>query len=966
MRLTEDNAKQTLADADALQVRLLQAVPAVAAAPVELQEHLAAAWLRKIEALGTLGRHADAVTEADAFARYFDQGAATPQAAWPWLSQAACRKVEALAWQSELTAALEAAEAIQARFEHTEALAVREWVAFAALEEIKIRAAMGGTFARVDMVRRAQQLVERFGADAWPATRVLVGRIRLRQARMLAELDYDAEAVKAYTELRNDLARADDPGLQEVAAESLHERSRLFETLGRDDDAKADQQALIGEYLHSTHPGIRHTLALAQLDTLEWAQTAADASGDDAAHLTAWIAACDALIASHADSDEGAVVRLVNVALRFKARALRRLSKVADGANGVDGVDPRAADEVADAQWTRYHDHPDARVQAVLIDSMLERFEAGNDPRQAFDGAEQLLQHLRREEATQAVAPQLIRTLLLKSWALRAQGRPGQALEALPSAAELSGVADPASRELRLRVQIQRGQLLRQMKRPDEALQALQAGLPDDPAESDAGNASSDPSLHWLVARAMNLRIDIFADATPPSHDGTPLSQSPLEPSEQAYAQAVHALEQRFHADADGSIRAMVAEAIYHLAIHQREHSHMDEAIASYDLLLNRFATDTESAIEPCVASAYLNKAYLLLNGLDRPDAALPVYDALMARFANATSARLRDSLAKGAASRLTCLNRLQERGVAVNYGDQYEDLPLAQHDAIIATLDRADALRDEDRYREAIAQYDQVLTQHVESLHPELRRLCLKALVGKAFCFASLNQREASLATNHEAIERYGNDLSTSCEKNVALAMSNKAVDLEQLRRGEEALQVHAQIIERWRHASVAYLRLRVACAMFGTAHVLEERDPEAALAGYRQVMDDYLHASEPGMRLQAAKSAANIGILLRRAGRHAEAIPPCEKLLSVLGNDTDEEVRKRLVSVRMGLARSYAPAGMPEKAVAMYRELLALPPQQLSNAQRESLGNELRNLLVGERKGLRGLLDSARGWLR
>ncbi|NML31844.1 hypothetical protein [Paraburkholderia antibiotica] len=749
MRLTEDNAKQTLADADALQVRLLQEAPAVVGASVELEEHLAAAWLRKIEALGALGRHADALAESDAFTRYFDEGGATPQTTWPWLIQAACRKVEALAWQGELMTALAAAEAVQARFEHTEALAVREWVAFAALEEIRIRTAMGGIFARVDMVRRAQQLVEQFGADAWQATRVLVGRIRLHQGRMLAELDYDEEALKAYTALCNDFAGTADPDLQEVAAESLHERSRLFEALGRDEDARADQQALIGQYLHSTHPGIRYMLALAQLGTLERAQMAADASGDDAEDLASWIAACDALIANHADSHDASVVKLVNVALRFKARALHRLSRVTDEA------DRYRAEEVADAQWTRYRDHPDARVQAVLIDSMLERFEARNNPRQALDGAERLLQHLRRAGSTQAVSPQLIRTLLLKSWALCAQGRPEQALEALPSAAELSGTIDPALRELRLRVQIQRGHLLRQMTRPDEALQALEAGLPDDCAGSE--DAGSDGSLHWLVARAMNLRIDILADATPPSHDGTPLGQSPLEPSEQAYAQAVHALDQRFHADADGAIRAMVAEALYHLAVHQRERSHTDEAIASYDLLLSRFAADTETAIEPCVASAYLNKAYLLLDGLDRPDAALPVYDALMARFANATSTRLRDSLAKGAASRLTCLTRLQGRGVAVNYGEQYEDLTLAQHDAIIETLDHADALRDEDKYREAIAQYDQVLAQHVESLHPELRRLCLKALVSKAFCFACLNQREASLATNHEAIVRYG-----------------------------------------------------------------------------------------------------------------------------------------------------------------------------------------------------------------
>ena len=59
--------------------------------------------------------------------------------------------------------------------------------------------------------------------------------------------------------------------------------------------------------------------------------------------------------------------------------------------------------------------------------------------------------------------------------------------------------------------------------------------------------------------------------------------------------------------------------------------------------------------------------------------APLVAYDALIARFANATSADMRDTLAKAAASRLTCLNRLQRQGVAVDYGAQYEDLSLAE-----------------------------------------------------------------------------------------------------------------------------------------------------------------------------------------------------------------------------------------------------------------------------------------------
>ncbi|WP_175927499.1 hypothetical protein [Burkholderia cepacia] len=960
MRLTESNTEKALADADAVRVRLLQAAPQVAAAPVELREHLAAAWFRKMEALETLGRHADTVAEVDTFDRYFDRGTATPEAAWPWLAQAACRKVVALALQRELADALEIAEAVQARFEHTRALAVREWLAFAGMEEIKIRTAMGGTFARVDMVRRAHHLIERFGTDDWPATRVLVGRIRLQQARLLGALDYHADALKAYAMLHTDLTGADDPALQEVAADALHERSRLCNTLDRDEEARADRQALIARYADSMHPGIRHTLALARFDALEWAETAAGKAGNDAEHLATWIDACDALIANHADSDDASVLELVNIALRRKARALRRRAEAADDEGDLD-----RADEVADAQWTRYRDHPDAEVQGVLIDAMLERFEAVEGPQRALDGAEQLLRHLRRDGSMPAASPQLIRILLLKSWALRALGHLEQALDALPlpPAGAEPGTTDPTLAALRIRVQVQRGHLLRQMKRPDEALRALEpACLEGAAAPEDFG---SNALLRRTVARAMDLRIDILADAVPPKAEGASPEKALPEPAEHAYARAVHALDERFHADTDGSIRSLVADALYLLACHQRERLWLDEAIASYDLLLDRFAADTEPAIEPRVASAYLNKAYLLLNELDRPGDALPLYDALMARFASATDSRLRDTLAKGAASRLTCINRLRDGGASVDYGDQYEDLTPEQRGAISDTLDRADGLRDEEKYRDAIALYDQMLTQHVESLHPELRRQCRKAMTNKAFCLARLSQREASLAVNDEVIARYGDDLSTTAEKDVALAMSNRAIDLNRLGRHDEELQTHTQIIERWRHADVAYLRLRVAAAMYGKAFTLADRDPGAAEAGYREVLNLHLGAGEANVRLQAAMSAVGLGILLRKLGRHADALHPCERLLQACGDETDAQIKAQLTRARISLARSYAPAGEPDKAEAMYRELLALPPQQLSDAQRTELTNELR-ALAGGRKGLRGLLGAVRGWPR
>jgi hypothetical protein len=138
---SDGTAHAALAQADTVLNRFDPSARAETLSP-ELQEHLAIAWLRKIAALHGLRRFDEAIRAADDLQRCLDgDDARAPVHAWAWLAQAACRKAMALAMQGELPAALDVSESVQKRFQHAEALPVREWVAFAGLDEIKIRTA---------------------------------------------------------------------------------------------------------------------------------------------------------------------------------------------------------------------------------------------------------------------------------------------------------------------------------------------------------------------------------------------------------------------------------------------------------------------------------------------------------------------------------------------------------------------------------------------------------------------------------------------------------------------------------------------------------------------------------------------------------------------------------------------------------------------------------------------------------
>ncbi|MDP9900341.1 tetratricopeptide repeat protein [Variovorax ginsengisoli] len=956
--LDATRAEAVLAEGQAVVERLLPLTGAGAGASLELQEHLASAWLSQIDALGALDRPDDVVAVADALCAHFEPRPRNPidpvmevaaPAAWPWIARAMCEKAMALGGSGHHDAALALLQDVQQRFGDAQRPALRQWVASAGLEEARLRASLGAVFARVDMVRHCQRLIERFGGDEAPAIRLVVARTRAWQARLLSRLDHDEDALAAYTSLHADLQSTPDPALQEQAADALHAKARLLQERGRTDEARVALQALIDSFADAQHSGVRQTLALAHMDQayeLQRIRLEGDGDMDGIDADARVIDACDALLHAHEHSTDTVVLRCVNQALRLKAGVLRERALERDA--DTDNDDHAMADALTEQQWARYADHPDAQVQQQVVLAMLDRLLALDDPRQTLSGCSRLLDRFASAQA-ERLQPPLARARRLQAWCLRVLGRTEEARAALIALDARHGAShDPSVQRQVIEGRIEHARLLRGTRDFAGALAVLDAIAPDLGADADA-----DADLRKAVALAMDLRVDLWKDQAPPAHPqqsgkdetGAAIAVE-VTPAELQRAEAVEALTRRFAADASPDIRAIVAHALYALAVDWREHLHFQRAIDTYADYLQRFAADTSASIETITASAYLNQAYVLMMLLDRDAEALPLYDALVARFAHATSAEMRDTLARAGASRLTCLNRLQRQGVAVSYGDHCEDLSLAQRDAIQATIERGRVLSVAGKEREAIACYDEVLGAHVESLHPELRRQCLDAMVRKAYSLSRLSQREAALAVNDEVIARYGDELSTSAEEDVALAMSNRAVQLDALGRREEELQTYDLIIARWRDSSVPYLRQRVASARYCKALTLSDTDLKTALAIYQHVMDTCLNAREAAIRLEGAKSAANRSFRLRSAGRYDEALACSQALLQACGEETDVAIAAQCVKVRIGMARTYGKTGQVARQAEMLQALLALPPTALTDAQRSELQAEYRLL--------------------
>lgn len=932
------SAQQTLEQSQAVIDRLQPLTLAFATADKGLREHLVAAWFDKLQALRELGRHAEAAQAAEALAQHLE--GAEP-ADWHWAARALYLKGMAQARNQDFDEALTTWRALELRFEKTESAPVREWLARAGLEIIELTVYRGATFARVDMVREADRLEQQFGKDEWPATQVLVGKIRLRKGELLDDLEYHQQALETFEQLSQDLQRSSLDDVREVAADAALARVRL---LAKKDwpAASAAMEELLQTYAGSQHTGIRQTLALAHVDRIYWRHYSRREAPEGSNWPDQTIAACEQMEAQFSDTDSVTEVRSLGKCLQAHAEALRQRAEIAEEAEEVEEAEysPQTADWRAQADavsaqhWQRHALHADVKVRQTALVAWMNSLEE-KAPQQAMPAYEDVLQKLGEDQAPE------LQEQLAQAWfnLANAQHRLRQSPQALTT---LQASHKRFAHSQDAYVQLLRGRAMRfaarihhENGRHDEAL-ALLGELERQPEQQGLTEPQRD-AWQRLQVLSMQLQAEIWGAQAPPRHDqqsgvdesGARITVTPTN-AELQQAAVVQRMLQRFGDASDQQTQKLLLNSLFDLAVAQREHLHLEAAVQSYELLLQRFAKTIEDSR---IASAYLNLAYLQMQLLERNEDAIKTYDALLELIARSTRPVDRDTVAKANASRLTCLNRLQREGVNVSYGAQYEDLPLAQRDAVQALVDKGRELQDAEQYRAAVEQYDQVLAAHGESLHPALRAICLDALVSKGFCLGRLEQREAAIAVNNEVIARYGDDMNMSSDKDVALAFSNKAAQLYKLGRYAEEIEAYDEIIRRWQGNSVGYLRMRVARAMWSKGQTLSEIDPPQAEAVYKQTRDRYLDAPEADVRLEGVKAAVSLGALMRKQGRYAEVIPMQEKHLQMLAGETAPGFAEQVNWLRIQLARTYGQTGQIEQQRAMYGELMSRPKGELSS---------------------------------
>jgi tetratricopeptide (TPR) repeat protein len=269
-----------------------------------------------------------------------------------------------------------------------------------------------------------------------------------------------------------------------------------------------------------------------------------------------------------------------------------------------------------------------------------------------------------------------------------------------------------------------------------------------------------------------------------------------------------------------------------------------------------------------------------------------------------------------------------------------YEDLigrfgddpdPVVRGKAARASLFRAIVLRDTDRVADALAAYDDLLSRFGADPDPGIHLTVVEAGVGRA---GALVQPDEKLAAYDDLLRKVGGSEEPAIRELEIIVLVNRAKVLADLGRMDEALDEYDELLRQYGDDQGSQ-ELRARLLYSRAMSLVHSGRLEDGLRAYQDLVSLYLEATEPGVRLPAAKALFNSGPLLARLGRTEEAASTFRTLLELFGNEEDSELQEIAETARQN--RDVFGLGIAGVSQPLWREA---PPNVLRRARPRRLG--------------------------
>ncbi|MGK9147383.1 tetratricopeptide repeat protein [Plantibacter flavus] len=820
----------------------------------------------------------------------------------------------------------------------------------------------GDVLERARVLDRAAELIDAIAQDTGPESARQVARVRLLRARLLPTLERPDAAIDELTTV------VDAHPRDALEAEAMLARAQVRYAHGDVPGAEADVVRIIGDFSASTDLATARIVAEARLTGIERAVQAAERASwaDAASHWRLVVGAAEDLAAwagRHGTKLETSLAR----AMSIEAAAWRSLAALSAPDGDATEADDRGL-RAGDAFFARFAGTDSGEIRALLAESesALDALTAVSEPAVALRVAERDLELSAAWGARPAAF--FAGAALRRARALDDLERGQDARDQLYRLVEAGRMSDDLA--VQLVVASAWEALVRLLSATEHEDHAVLEGERFAAWIDERSALVAVSSARHALARALEITVSIAESRvdTPESEtlsvDGSPVDSRaeareslPLTAPEAAYADSARAFAARFARDEDPGLRLAAARSLQRLAGDQRLRGHFEQAVDAYRELIAAFGDDASSDVrEGVIGPSELNLGFLLLSLLARPAEAVAAYDVAIARIGDPRSRAARSLLGRLQASRATALTDVYDRTAEQGLGNERDhDLtprdPIGapERERIRAAVARGRAASGDDDHVTAIAEYDSIIDAHPAPVDREVRQRVSDAMVRKGYSLGQLQQWSASVAHHHAMLERFGEDIDTDIEKDLALALANLANAFDKLGRHEEEIDAYEQILTRWSDSPVPELTRQCSRAAWMKGYTEAELGrSDDAERSYRRGMR-HLWAEETATRVNACKSAVNLSIFLRKRGRNDQAASAAEQAIAVLSDVSGAPVQEQRTKAGIALARAEAARGDTAAALQCYDRLLSDPDASLTAEQRQALTREHIQLVGG-----------------
>ena len=355
-----------------------------------------------------------------------------------------------------------------------------------------------------------------------------------------------------------------------------------------------------------------------------------------------------------------------------------------------------------------------------------------------------------------------------------------------------------------------------------------------------------------------------------------------------------------------------------------------EDALATYDEVMQRFGASKTPALREAIATALLGKGDIFWK-LQRPEDALATCDEVIRRFEANEAPALREAVATALLNKGTTFGRLNRPEDTLATYDEVvrrfgaSEVPVLCEVVATALLNKGAALGELRRPEDALATYDEVVRRFGVSKAPVLREAVATALVNKGEMFWGLQRLEDALATYDEVVRRFGTNKTTTLRRAVATALVNKGAALGELRRPEDILATYDEVIRRFGASEAPILRESVAIALANKGAALTAlQRPEDALATYDEVIRRFGASKTLALLKLVVIALVNKGAALTALQRPEDALATCDEVIRRFGANEAPALREAVAIALLGKGETFWELQRPEDALATYDEVI------------------------------------------